>query len=97
MEMTMAMTTRASQSERNKENRRLLRRRCCHACHIARMHRLFCVSSRKFSKFMNNLRNHSRITVVTMTGAAIAIDDASAVDTILCVKQCVFAVNPKLY
>ncbi len=31
-----------------------------------------------------------------MTGAAIDIDDASAADTILSVKERVFAVNPKL-
>ncbi len=31
-----------------------------------------------------------------MTGAAIAIDDASAADTILSVKQRVFAVNPNM-
>jgi hypothetical protein len=32
-----------------------------------------------------------------MTGATIAIDDASASDTILSVKQRVFSANPKLY
>ena len=32
-----------------------------------------------------------------MTGAVIAIDDASAADTILSVKERVFAANPKLY
>jgi hypothetical protein len=31
-----------------------------------------------------------------MTGAVIAIDDASAADTVLSVKQRVFAANPKL-
>jgi hypothetical protein len=31
-----------------------------------------------------------------MTGAAIAIDDAAAADTILSVKQRVFAVNPNM-
>jgi hypothetical protein len=31
-----------------------------------------------------------------MTGAAIAIDDASSTDTILSIKHRVFAVNPKL-
>ncbi len=39
----------------------------------------------------------SRISVVTMAGAAIAIDDASAADTVLSVKKRVFAVNDKLY
>ena len=39
---------------------------------------------------------HSRITVVTMTGATIAIDDASAIDTILSVKERVFAANRKM-
>ena len=39
----------------------------------------------------------SRIRVVTMAGAAIAIDDAAAADTILSVKQRVFALNPKLF
>ena len=37
-----------------------------------------------------------RIKVVTMAGAAISIDDASAADTIRSVKQRVFAVNRKL-
>ena len=32
-----------------------------------------------------------------MAGAAIAIDDAAAADTILSVKQRVFALNPKLF
>ncbi len=32
-----------------------------------------------------------------MTGAAIAIDDAAAADTILCVKQRVFAVNRQFH
>ncbi len=39
----------------------------------------------------------SRITVVTMAGAVIAIDDAAAVDTILSVKRRVFAANDKLF
>ena len=39
----------------------------------------------------------SRIRVVTMAGAAIAIDDATATDTILSVKQRVFALNRKLF
>jgi hypothetical protein len=39
---------------------------------------------------------NSRISVVAMTGAAIAIDDASATDTIRSVKQRVFAVDRKL-
>ncbi len=38
----------------------------------------------------------SRIHVAAMTGAVIAIDDASATDTILSVKERVFAANPKL-
>ena len=38
----------------------------------------------------------SRISVVAMTGAAIAVDDAAAADTILSVKQRVFAFSPKL-
>ena len=38
----------------------------------------------------------SRIAAVTMTGATIAIDDASAADSILSVKQRVFAANRKL-
>jgi hypothetical protein len=37
------------------------------------------------------------ISVVAMTGAAISIDDASAADTILSVKERVFAVNRKLH
>jgi hypothetical protein len=40
--------------------------------------------------------SHFRITVVTMSGAAIAIDDASATDTIRSVKERVFAVNRTL-
>jgi hypothetical protein len=39
----------------------------------------------------------SRITVVTMTGAAIAINDASAADKILSVKQRVHAANRTLF
>ena len=38
-----------------------------------------------------------RVSVVPMTGAAIPIDDAAATDTILSVKQRVFAVNRQLY
>ncbi len=38
----------------------------------------------------------SSIFVVPMTGAAIAIDNASAADTILIVKKCVFAANRML-
>ena len=41
--------------------------------------------------------HHSRITVVTMAGAAIAIHDAAATDTILSVKQRVFAANRTLF
>ena len=38
-----------------------------------------------------------RIAIMTMAGAAIAIDDASATDTILSVKERTFAANRKLY
>jgi hypothetical protein len=38
-----------------------------------------------------------RISVVTMTGAAITIDDAAAADTVLSVKERVFAANRKLF
>jgi hypothetical protein len=38
----------------------------------------------------------SRLSVVAMTGAAIAIDDASAADSIRSVKERVFAVNRTL-
>jgi hypothetical protein len=38
-----------------------------------------------------------RISVVTMAGAAIAIEDAAAANTILSVKHRVFAANRKLY
>jgi ankyrin repeat protein len=37
-----------------------------------------------------------RITVITMAGAAISIDDASAADTIMSVKERVFSINNKL-
>ena len=40
---------------------------------------------------------NSRITVVTMAGAAIAIHDAAATDTVLSVKERVFAANRTLY
>ncbi len=39
----------------------------------------------------------STIFVVPMAGATIAIDNASAADTILTVKHCVFAANRKLF
>ncbi len=39
----------------------------------------------------------SRIRIVTMAGASIAIDDAAAADTVLSVKQRVFAANRKLF
>ena len=42
------------------------------------------------------LRN-SRISVVTMAGGTITIPDASASDTILSVKERVFAANRKMY
>ncbi len=38
----------------------------------------------------------SAISVVAMTGASVAIDDAAATDTILSVKQRVFAANRAL-
>ncbi len=38
-----------------------------------------------------------RISVVAMTGATIAIDDAAATDSILSVKERVFAQNRKFY
>ena len=40
--------------------------------------------------------NASSISVLAMTGAAIAIDDAAATDTILSVKERVFAANCEL-
>ncbi len=40
---------------------------------------------------------HSLISVITMAGAAIAIQDACATDTILSVKERVFLLNPKLH
>ena len=43
------------------------------------------------------LPSNFRISVVSMTGATIAIDDASAADTILSVKQRVFAANRTLH
>ena len=46
---------------------------------------------------VSQLLPSSRIRVVTMAGAAIAIDDAAATDTILSVKQRVFAANRKLF
>jgi hypothetical protein len=49
------------------------------------------------SKYFARLNYHSRITVVTMAGAAIAIHDAAAADTVLSVKQRVYAANCKLY
>ncbi len=39
----------------------------------------------------------SRITVVTMAGATIAIHDAAAADTVLSVKQRVYALNRTLF
>ncbi len=39
----------------------------------------------------------SRISVIAMTGAAIAIDDASSTDTILSVKERVFARNRQFH
>jgi hypothetical protein len=45
---------------------------------------------------LNACDRRSRITVVTMAGAAIAINDAAATDTVLSIKQRVFAANKKL-
>ena len=39
---------------------------------------------------------HSRITVLVKNGAAVTIDDASAADTLLSVKERVFAANRML-
>ncbi len=44
----------------------------------------------------SSAHGNSAISVVDMAGATIAIQDASATDTILSVKQRVFAVNDKL-
>ncbi len=43
-----------------------------------------------------SLNNASAISVFAMTGAIISIDDASAADTILSVKERVFAANRQL-
>jgi hypothetical protein len=51
----------------------------------------------KFWVFFLKCFHNSRITVVTMAGAAIVIDNAAATDTILSVKQRVFAANRKLF
>jgi hypothetical protein len=51
----------------------------------------------KILGFIIQCSHNSRITVVTMTGAAIAIEGMSTADTILSVKQRVFAANPKLF
>jgi hypothetical protein len=40
---------------------------------------------------------NSRITVVTMAGASIVIHDATAADTVISVKQRVFAANRTLF
>jgi hypothetical protein len=42
-------------------------------------------------------RNHSRISIVTMSGAAIAIENASSNDSIQSIKERVFAVDRTLY
>jgi hypothetical protein len=42
-------------------------------------------------------RNHSRISIVTMSGAAIAIENVSSNDTIQSIKERVFAVDRTLY
>ena len=46
---------------------------------------------------ISNICNCSRISVITMAGVAIVIDDVSVTDTILDVKERVFELNPKLY
>jgi hypothetical protein len=51
----------------------------------------FCALYEYFSSLLLNAA--SRISIVAMTGASIAIDDASATDTILSVKERVFALN----
>ncbi len=58
--------------------------------------RFACFDSNSMVFIMSGLR-HSRISVVPKTGAAIAIEDASATDTILSVKQRVFAANRKMH
>ncbi len=45
---------------------------------------------------IHNCTVHSRISVITMTGAAIAIDDAAVADSIRSIKRRVFAANPKM-
>jgi hypothetical protein len=54
-------------------------------------------STAQSSEALANTFSHFRISVVTMTGAVIAIDDAAATDTILSVKERVFAANRKLF
>ena len=54
-------------------------------------------SSAQTAEARASAASHFRISVVTMTGAATAIDDASASDTVLSVKQRVFAANRKLF
>jgi hypothetical protein len=54
-------------------------------------------STAQSSEALANTLSHFRISVVTMTGAVIAIDDAAATDTILSVKERVFAANRKLF
>ena len=49
------------------------------------------------SKYFARLNYRSLITFVTMAGAAIAIHDAAATDTILSVKERVFAANRTLF
>ncbi len=50
----------------------------------------------RFQCYLSRPR-HSRISVLPQTGAAIAIHDAAAADTILSVKQHVFAANRTLF
>jgi hypothetical protein len=63
---------------------------CFQVLHTATVHSL-CAC-----RILKSLPPHSRISVVTMSGAAIAIDDAAAADTVLSVKQRVCAANAAL-
>jgi hypothetical protein len=77
----------------------------CSAAEVMALFHIFLLLSRVCSIFyLTFVRviaipcvHNSRIRVVTMAGAAIAIDDAAAADTILSVKQRVFAADPKLF
>ena len=63
---------------------------------ISSTQKMRCLVSVRFCARIFRFRQISRISVVAMTGAAIAIDDAAASDTLLSVKQRVYAVNHKL-